>query len=661
MNTKAKNKGSSQTNDKSNNKKIGNIKKIFAPYNFVPLSDWVYIPSWHQQVSHDLPFKDGYSGEIVFEIEALTQLLVGEKHEPENKEKPAEIRPYRLPGDNETYAIPGSSLKGMLRTVIEIAAFGRMRMVDDQNLSVRDLTAGARDFYGKHMTKGNKFKGLKPRTHSGWLKYIPSEQQWVITPCSYARIDHSKLSSIARKDDKVWWEAMPRIPNAHEKYKKWNNSLHIKFTPEREKTHLHSEGKKLIYQKAVDIGHGKTTGTLVFTGQPNANIKGKSGTKHMEFVFYNKQQTKKHVSKKAWKGFSEIYQNSEDWAHWKSIHNRTGESIPVFFLYDNSGEIESLGLSQMYRLPYAMSIHEMVSNTSKSHIETSKEGEFFGYDLADLVFGYSDEQSKNAIKGRVSIETAVCTKTPNLDKPFTTVLSSPKPSYYPNYVTQETDGDINHIAGHKYATYTSTDEHSSLPTVRGHKRYPARPPELIHKQPPPEKSTSKSQVRLHPLSKGSTFKGRIIFHNLKPQELGALLWAITWGNNKELNHSLGMAKSMGFGQVIIRLQHSTSKLRRNNNPSITETLSEEKTTNLISSFTKMMEELHLKTNNSHWHDSPKITNLLAMANPKYANIAKSKGYLLHHMQIRNKNGKNDFVLAKQSKALLPDYAKLTRS
>lgn len=53
------------------------LTQINAPYNFVPLSDTVVTPEWAHQVSHDLPFKDGISGELELTIEALSPIMVG--------------------------------------------------------------------------------------------------------------------------------------------------------------------------------------------------------------------------------------------------------------------------------------------------------------------------------------------------------------------------------------------------------------------------------------------------------------------------------------------------------------------------------------------------------------------------------------------------------
>ena len=53
---------------------------IRAPYNFVPLSDKVFFPDWADQISHDIPFSDGVSGFITFDMKAMTPIYVRNGH-----------------------------------------------------------------------------------------------------------------------------------------------------------------------------------------------------------------------------------------------------------------------------------------------------------------------------------------------------------------------------------------------------------------------------------------------------------------------------------------------------------------------------------------------------------------------------------------------------
>ncbi|MCP5528615.1 MAG: hypothetical protein H7A47_17630 [Verrucomicrobiales bacterium] len=115
----------------------------------MPLSEHVFFPPWAAQVSQDVPFSDGISGWFDIEVEAMTPIFIrhGEKPQgwdeatPDQVERlrehwqrvgePGEsvwpedgwIEFFRVAGSN--YAVPGTSLKGSLRLIMEIVSFGK--------------------------------------------------------------------------------------------------------------------------------------------------------------------------------------------------------------------------------------------------------------------------------------------------------------------------------------------------------------------------------------------------------------------------------------------------------------------------------------------------------------------------------------------------------
>ncbi|SFR47870.1 RAMP superfamily CRISPR-associated protein [Litoreibacter janthinus] len=67
----------------------------------------------------------------------------------------------------------------------------------------------------------------------------------------------------------------------------------------------------------------------------------------------------------------------------------------------------------------------------------------------------------------------------------------------------------------------------------------------------PEDNTVSTLKFLHPAANGLLqFRGRIRFHNVLPQELGALLWAVTWGGDPRRRHRIGHAKAFGAGKCF---------------------------------------------------------------------------------------------------------------
>ena len=200
--------------------------KVHAPYNFVPLSSFVHFPAWGPYASHDVPFEDGFCGTIQVGLENHTPMLVGgEQVVGENKKT---VVTFCRQPDGTPY-IPGSSLKGLIRNVVEIAAFGKMKSIDDTRLSVRDLTNGAKEIY---RDKLNRTNGFGPKAKAGWLqlKRDGETTKWEITPCQWVRVDQDNLIGYARSKNNHQVRKIIEKGLAKEKYKHWGKDLALRFS-----------------------------------------------------------------------------------------------------------------------------------------------------------------------------------------------------------------------------------------------------------------------------------------------------------------------------------------------------------------------------------------------------------------------------------------------
>jgi len=677
------------------------LQAISAPYNFVPLANWVHIPEWGRQVSHDLPWREGYSGEIVYTLTAHTPLLVGGTQTKADKKasQPGHVKPFRLPDGR--YAIPGSSLKGMLRAVLEIAGFGRMRFVDDQRLSVRDLTPAAREIYGSKMTDTIGKNTFKPKVHAGWLSFESGtelDSRWVIQPCEFSRIEHDDIAAYIGVSE---WKSVPGESDpkpftdgkAREarnascvlewKYETWQNakgSLKISMEIEPTKNHQHgADGKEkfLVYSRAkflqgsANANPTAKQGQIVFTGQPGKRIRGRSGKKHMEFFFHSPSESKKVVPDRVINDFLHIHAESTEWAYLNKLFGK--KSIPIFYLSDGNGTIRSLGLAMMYRLPYEFSIRDMIAHSSPDHLDAP--GLEKGYDLADLLFGAindGDEDKQrgtaqfDALRGRVYFESAVTDQKITVQPTSPTILNGPKPTFLPNYVTQPGAFLPDwRLSGNSptYASYVASGSNRA-PTIRGFKRYPVRNGSSIQRLTPDQVNNAGVQTVLHPLPEKTQFSGRIVFNNLRAEELGALLWAITWGENPNLRHALGMAKPFGFGQVSLTIDETASHATPNDPEQKTIKLGATERVSFVERFAQHMERVvqpqaqknASSAGNASWLQTPQMLNLLAMADPTAAKKWTQSGRRLEHMRL---DEENEFVQAKKSSLVLADYAVVT--
>ncbi|KOR31462.1 hypothetical protein TI04_00735 [Achromatium sp. WMS2] len=610
---------------------------IDSPYNFVPLSDQVVTPEWANLVSHDVPLEDGLSGELVFTLNTHAPLLVGGNQSIATADKPGEVAAFQTP--DKQYAIPGSSIRGMVRSVLEIATFSKMAIVDDKRYGLRDISC-------KYVAESYASR-VRDRVQTGFLRLSQTGEPEIV-PCSMVRLNHRDLES--------WWGlAKPvfgRGAKIKEKYNKWEDLCDKRgiFNPLAVQIHINGESVEAI-------GSGSTIGYPVFTTQisdskndrQDRNGKWSHG-KYKDFIFYARNEEKAfalhEVDAAAWRDFLFIHGDEAakpdmPWPnYWKARFWQRRE-VPVFYI---RSEIKlQIGLAYMPKLAGDFSIYDMIRHTANEHVD------FARYDFANLLFGNISPDSKNSLKSRVWFEMAKAIGQPTVSTQPDTILNSPKPTYFPNYIQQHASATDWKLAGNKpqYATYLQTQEHSA-PQIRGWKRYPVHLDSEIQVQTlnDDQNTNRKVQVRLHTLDKGCKFSGSVHFHNLKPEELGALLWAIDFGGNPNCRHGLGMGKAFGFGQLSVKLDTAQSRIIPNNTGA--------KVPPSMELCIVKFQEYMRKALGTDWSTTAQVQALVAMADTTQR--AKFPGKLQHMMLIPSLG--NEFQKAKQQALTLAGYVSI---
>jgi CRISPR-associated protein (TIGR03986 family) len=148
------------------------------------------------------------------------------------------------------------------------------------------------------------------------------------------------------------------------------------------------------------------------------------------------------------------------------------------------------------------------------------------------MFGYSNFKEKS-YKSKVSFSNAVVNEKTNEAAERKVILAEPKPSSYWDYLQIDPDSPkIYNDDGFK---------------LRGTKQY------WLHEELVPEEEVrhERAASTLHPLDKNTEFVGRVRFQNLRPDELGLLLWAIRLNQNSQVN--IGKAKAYGYGRCKIEI------------------------------------------------------------------------------------------------------------
>jgi len=493
---------------------------ITAPFNFVPLNKKVFFPLWADKISHDKPFIDGESGEIDLKITAKSPIFI--RNHSNDKDNPSsEFCNY-----NGEYYIPGSSVKGMIRSVLEIMSFSKLSasLFTDNTYAVRDLNNSK--LYMSKMKSDN--------IYCGWLK--KENNEYFIEDCGIpGRIKHKEIDRIfsiefARNFKKGTFRNRPEDKTAKKKYNLiTSNNFTYNFK------YLKKDVNREIY---IYDQYGDKRGTLVLTGQPSARDEGRDELdeskkrpigKIYEFIFFQPKDTLK-VEDRVLKNFLFAYfdgrktepKESVDWTFWKEKLNQ-GEQVPVFFQKEGN-RIIHFGLSYLYKLPYKYSVKDGISGV---HFDER-------LDLAESIFGYVNKDK--ALKGRVQFSHFKATKNVRFLEEKRETLGTPRASYYPIYVNQE-----------KRVYTTFMDKNVE---ITGRKRYPIHTEGISNTI---NTENQRVQTKFRPMREGVVFEGKLRYHNLKKAELGALLSAITFHNTPNTHHNIGLAKSLGYGKIDIEI------------------------------------------------------------------------------------------------------------
>lgn len=584
-----------------------------APYNFVPASETVLFPSWADQVSHDVPFRDGLCGHLDLEITTHTPLFI-RGHDREGSF-------FQTPDGNP--ALPGTSLRGMLRTVVQIASFGKLGPVNDRRLSMRDVN-------------DLDYRRKLASVSAGWLKADPNRDydgpgedgspRWTIEPCHFAKIEYGLLTTLY-----PGFNPGLRRP-AHMKYgdpalagKNLQPTLNVAVeatAATRAKLQPEALGD---YGKVTGINPAGSNGTIVLTGQPQKYTPGDPKKKHHDFFFYGNAGQEIVVPFDKRRDFSFIHSTggeqhrldsspNPDWGFWLK-KMRSGAPVPVFFLLDETGALHAFGLAMMFRLACEKTTGDVVRAAQPGAPDPRP-------DLAELLFGRVIRTGgrTEALRGRVSLEAAVPVEVAGTLPPVSgpdspRVLGAPRASYYPNYLLQQ-EPQGPHPA---YETYDSENA-----KARGWKRYPSRMKEV---DLPPAPTTKVAIPPFEPLVPGARFATRLHFHNLRAAELGAVLWALDFGGRAECRHGLGLAKPYGYGAVTITVKkHEVVP----NDPAA-------EAPNLEGVREKFLRAMNDAV--PQWERSPQIRQLLAMARPASPQQeAMLKPMVLEEFPLPKKNG-----------------------
>ena len=486
---------------------------IRAPYNFVPFSNKVLCRynSTDDLPSHDKLDKNLHSGEIYLTIEAKTPLFISDGND----------NFFRTPAG--TCAIPGSSLRGLVRENMQILGFGLVRPEED----LQDYQIMFRKFADSsesNMSKLQKYYKtvlkIKSRTdYTGQSSSIPEAVQG-----GYLYRQKNKYF-IRPVNGKVL-----RVIGKYSEKDKSTEVLGYKINDAEEREVFYSaSGKKvkmIISARTQSVPVGMQKGVLLSPGRPvNSD---KSGNRIVEkktcYIFPEEDNKALTVNLTQ----DEILAYKEDnrirgriLKRQKPFWELPAEGKRKAFFYVSYNKKVHFGRSRFLRLIYP---HKISEGLPKEHLEYAKKNSVF-LDYPHAVLGFATKE--RSYRSRVSFGDLVLCGEAVSDKEVSPPLMEPKPSFCAGYLLDGKD-------------YTDDDFQ-----LRGYKQYWLKQPFIGIEG----KTNVKSILR--PLKSGSRFSGVVRFRNLAEDELGLLLWSIRL--NDKCFQNIGKGKPYGYGRIAVNI------------------------------------------------------------------------------------------------------------
>ena len=589
-------------------KKIDKTDRIAkAPYNFVELPDKV--------VEAELPLPEGdryhpehNTGKIkcTLTTESLLYIRCGLTTKEFEAGKEAKDLPdffYTDPASkSEKPVLPGSSLRGMLRTLVEIVSFSKIDRVTDNKLFYRSLgdpalkhiyQANFVDNFGKVQHSPHpRADCYRAKVHAGFL--IKRGNSYIIEECGYGRIDRDSNNRVIPNPPN-----QPNLPTkpiyqgtGPGKIPSWtyqHQTVYVAIDRSEQDYFFRKQTNRNGGQRHPDLYlrlrkvHSASfnpapelqKGTLVITGDMQH--------KHLEFVFLDENLKEYPVSEEMVRHFQDDDQvtkwQEDAYSKDKPSHGcrqqdgylRDGE--PVFFLLnDDEKTVLFFGRAQMFRLPYDLSPLNLVPESLKDSSVT---------DITEAIFGYVNGKGRDVARAsRVFVGDATCISSGNVwwkgdPEKITTpkILASPKPTTFQHYLVQ-TSSERTQLK------HYSPQSEQNKTVIRGHKLYWHKPHghQDIEETNTTEIEEKKSQyTEIKPIKAGISFKFDIHFENLSQVELGALLSVLSLSSDKSQTletgkegekycFSLGMGKPLGMGAVKIDYElHLSDRTSRYSN------------------------------------------------------------------------------------------------
>lgn len=552
-------------------RRSGQYIEARAPYNFIPLPEKVVPAPWLPDL--DIYHQKALTCSIDVLLETLSPTYIRgmmtqdqferlSNKEVLSPEEEAALAPFfDLHGRP---VIPGSSLRGMIRSIVEIASYSHIRWVAPQPTFTFRAVAAQKDdpLAAPYQVVIGR---LAANVRAGYFE--KKGEEWYIRPAILPSRYWSNVKEafLKIKESRIGSRDIPGFVRL--------NSPDYRPYWYRVRFDATLRGRGVVIDRIGDEKSGyRYKGVLVCSGNMVESGKKSAAqsrrTSHTIILEPDQKANPIKVSDQAIKDYLDGLTpfQMEQLRAWSgnSKQGCLGDGAPVFYVVEDD-EVTYFGHSPNFRIPMrlhgekrAATPHDFVPLDMRQDTQP---------DMTDALFGWVEDPAVDGNAppgqraGRVFVSDAVClTEGDDLwfsEHPVALhILSSPKPTTFQHYLVQSKE------SGHNPDNKGSLAHYGTPPGetwIRGFKRYWHRgaSPDIVASEEERKLETQITFVR--PLKAGVKFTFRIHLENLLPAELGALLWALNLPgeSGKQYVHKIGMGKPLGMGAVRLTIERLT--------------------------------------------------------------------------------------------------------
>ncbi len=585
-----------------------------APYRFVPYNAAAIAPAQpdvvdrgdHGRPNIAKPLPDGLCARIRLSWVAETPLLIGAQ-----EEEGAPVTPVRLgSGERAAFIIPGASIRGAVRAVAEIAAAARLSQVNRNRLfALRDFNHAALRGDAAPAGAAQFPVSVADKIKAGWLSVREDFQKgfarlgkdlaaegrlndaFQIAPCAWHSVEADAIGVMGevpwdwrqlppRADKPSDGHAFSRLPLLV-KYKVTGATRQGRMAPASREYGFRAAAENSGPRNRVEPDpQGQIRGHLVFSGPAPAG-------KRYEYVLEAPHAAPILVTSESMLRFRALNSQAVDdklkpLAGWdlalEAMVADPTTRIPVFYVGDlvtqptGGANAFFFGLTRFFKVPHRWAFGDVLNASGvKEQVGPYTPREL---DMVEALFGFVREPEQAdattppdqlALRGRVAFSAALLAPghQAKVGAPIATVMVGPKPSFAPFYLAPDARG---------FRDYSA----ETVPRIAGRKRYPPRHPDAtpadalpaiaaklrrqienvteVQRGRPPDPKMLSHLCFLLPSQDGAElrFTSEVRLTNVTKEELGLVLWALTFGGGERggaCRHMLGHAKPFGAGQM----------------------------------------------------------------------------------------------------------------